>query len=92
MPMLYTYMGTYYTHGLGLVCSFLYTYYTHCIIIILLLLLLYTYVCMRFIKNEMIFYKLFVWSAMRWKILSEIMLTGVAAAAAMCIIRHIIII
>lgn len=87
-------MGTYYTYGLGLVCSFLYTYYTHCIIILLLLLYtyLYIYVCMRFIKNEMIFYKLFVWSAMRWKILSEIMLTGVAAAAAMCIIRHIIII
>lgn len=36
---------------------------------------------MRFIKNEMIFYKLFVWSAMRWKILSEITLTGEAAAA-----------
>lgn len=41
---------------------------------------------MRFIKNEMIyFYKLFVWSAMRWKILSEITLTGEAAAAAICV-------
>lgn len=40
---------------------------------------------MSFIKNEMIFYKLFVWSAMRWKILSEITLTGEAAAAAICV-------
>jgi len=33
-----------------------------------------------FIKNEMIFYKLFVWSAMRWKILPENADRGAAAA------------
>lgn len=34
---------------------------------------------MRFIKNEMIFHKLFVWSAMRWKIPSENADPGAAA-------------
>jgi len=48
---------------------------------------------MGFIKNGMIFYKLFVWSATRRKMLSDRTLTeeGTAAARRRRIIRYIIV-